>query len=132
METTTERGIGHLFGLLGGLLIFVGGLVAGIVGIADLALGRTFGAGGAFGAAAVLLVVGAVAFLFAYLGEHSWKDRPVPTGVMLVVLAAVDWAALARGPSVLAIIGGILVLLAGVLYLIAPTQHAVSRLATSG
>lgn len=132
METTTERTIGHLFGLAGGLLIVVGGLVAGIFGIANLALGHVFGAAGAFAEAVVLFVVGALVLLFAHLGEHAWKDRPLATGVMLVLLAVIGWAVLGMGANLLAIVGGILALLAGVLYLIEPAAHAASRIASTG
>jgi hypothetical protein len=127
METTTERTIGHLFGLVGGLLVLVGGLVAVIFGTVDLALGRMLGAANALSEAVVLFVVGALVLLFAHLGEHAWKERPVATGVMLVVLAVIGWAALGIGGNLLALIGGVLALLAGVLYLIEPAQHAVTR-----
>jgi fermentation-respiration switch protein FrsA (DUF1100 family) len=130
METTTERAMGHLFGLVAGLLILVGGLVAVAFGFADLALGRTFGAAARLSGAVVLFVVGALVLLFAHLGEHGWKDRPVATGVLLVVLAALGWLALGLGTNVLALVGGIFALLAGVLYLIEPAQHAVARVAS--
>jgi hypothetical protein len=131
LETTTERTIGHLFGLLGGLLILVGGLVAVIFGVTNLALGRTLGAAGALSEAAVLFVVGALVLLFAYLGERGLKERPVVTGVMLVVLAVVGWTVMGLGASLLALIGGIFALLAGVLYLIEPAHHAVARIAST-
>jgi fermentation-respiration switch protein FrsA (DUF1100 family) len=131
METTTERGIGHLFGLVGGLLILVGGLVAVVFGFVDLALGRMIGAAGALAGAVVLFVVGGLVLLFAHLGEHGWKDRPVATGVLLVILAALGWAALGLGTNLLALVGGILTLLAGVLYLIEPAQHAVTKIAAT-
>jgi hypothetical protein len=131
MEITTERAMGHLFGLVGGLLILVGGLVAAVFGIVDLALGRTIGAAGALGGAFVLFVVGALVLLFAHMGEHSWKDRPVAAGVLLVILAVVGWAALGLGTNLLALVGGIFALLAGVLYLIEPAQHAVTKIASS-
>ncbi|HTX63554.1 MAG TPA: hypothetical protein VMD28_07920 [Acidimicrobiales bacterium] len=131
MENTTERAIGHLFGLLGGLLILVGGVFAVAAGFVDLALGRVIGAAGALGGAVVLFVVGALVLFFAHMGENGWKDRPVTTGVLLVVLAAVGWAALGLGANLLALVGGIFALVAGVLYLIEPAQHAVTKIATS-
>jgi hypothetical protein len=130
MEITSERAMGHLFGLVGGLLILTGGLVAVVFGLVDLALGQVIGAAGALGGAVVLFVVGALVLLFAHLGEHGWKDRPVAAGVLLVILAVVGWAALGVGANLLALVGGILTLLAGVLYLIEPAQHAVSRIAS--
>jgi hypothetical protein len=131
MENTTERSIGHLFGLLGGLLILVGGVVAVAAGFVDLALGRAIGAAGALGGAIVLFVVGALVLLFAHMGENGWKDRPFTTGVLLVVLAIVSWGALGLGANLIAFVGGIFALLAGVLYLIEPAQHAVTKLAAS-
>jgi hypothetical protein len=131
METTTERTIGHLFGMLGGLLILVGGLVAVIYGFANLAVGHALGAAGALSEAIVLFVVGGLVLLFAYLGEREWKERPLATGVMLVVLAVIGWAVMGLGANLLALIGGIFVLLAGVLYLIEPAHHAVARIVST-
>jgi fermentation-respiration switch protein FrsA (DUF1100 family) len=131
MDNTSERGLGHLFGLVAGLLILLGGLVAVAFGFVDLALGRAVGAIGTLGGAVVLFVVGGLVLLFAHLGEHGWKDRPVATGVLLVVLAAVGWAALGLGTNLLALVGGIFALLAGVLYLIEPAHHAVTRIAST-
>jgi hypothetical protein len=131
MENTPERAIGHLFGLVGGLLILIGGLVAVAFGLGDLAVGRAIGAAGALSGAVVLFVVGALVLLFAHMGEHGWKERPVATGVLLVVLAAVGWAVLGLGTNVLALVGGILALLAGVLYLIEPAHHAATKIAVT-
>jgi hypothetical protein len=132
METSTERGVGHVLALVGGLMIGIGGLLALIFGFADLALGRTFGAAGAVSQAFVLFVVGGLVLLFAYLGERAWKDRPLTTGVLLVVLALVGWVALGLGSNVLALVGGILALVAGLLYLIEPSKRAASALVSSG
>jgi hypothetical protein len=128
METTTERTMGHLFGLVGGLLIVVGGLVALVFGMADLALARWAGAAGALSEAVVLWVVGVLVLLFSHYGEQGWKDQPVTTGVLLIGVAAVGWAVLGLGSNVLAILGGIFALVAGILYLIGPTRHAASAL----
>jgi hypothetical protein len=132
MEHTTEREIGHLFGLIGGVLILAGGLFALAFGVTDLVLGHLAAAAGSIGAAIVLFVVGALVVLFAHMADHDWKSRPFASGVVLVVLAIVGWAALGFGANILALLGGIFALLAGVLYLIEPTQHAVSAIATSG
>jgi hypothetical protein len=132
MENTTERTMGHLFGLVGGLLIALGGLVAVAFGFADLVLGRLFSGAGALGEAVVLFVVGGLVLLFAHFGEHAWKERPMATGMMLVVLAVIGWAVLGLGGNVVALVGGIFALLAGVLYLIEPAHRAVTTLASSG
>jgi len=132
MEHTTEREMGHLFGLIGGILVLAGGLFAAAFGVTDLALGHLAGAASSLAAAVVLFVVGALIVLFAHLADHDWKGRPFASGVVLVVLAFVGWAALGFGANVLALVGAIFALLAGVLYLIEPTQHAVSAIAASG
>jgi len=132
MENTTERTLGHLFGLVGGLLVVVGGVVALVFGAADLALGHWAGAAGAVSGAIVLFVVGALILLFSHLGEHDWKDRAATTGVLLVVLAVIGWAVLGLGSNVVALVGGLLAFVAGILYLIEPTKHAASALVASG
>ncbi len=76
-------------------------------------------------------MVGALVLMFAHLGEHSWKERPLASGVMLVVLAVIGWAVLGMGANVLALVGGIFALLAGVLYLIEPAHRATSALASA-
>ena len=131
MESTSERTVGHLLGLVGGALILLGGLVSLAFGIADAVLGRLAGAAGALSGAVVLFVVGALVLWFAHMGEHAWKDRPVTTGVLLVVLAVVSWAALGFGSQVLALVGGIFALIAGVLYLIEPTHRAAAAIVAS-
>jgi hypothetical protein len=131
MENTTERSLGHLFGLVGGVLILVGGFVALVFGIADLAIGHVFGAAAAVSGAVVLFVVGVLVLLFSHLGEHGLKERPLTTGVLLVVLAIVGWAALGLGSNVVAVVGGVFALLAGVLYLIEPTRHAASAIVSA-
>jgi hypothetical protein len=132
METTTERGIGHIFGLVAGLLVAVGGLIALLFAVANTVLGHPYSAVAAGSEAIVLFVVGGLILLFTHLGEHAWKDRPLTTGVLLVVLAVVGWATLGYGSNVVALIGGLFALVAGVLYLIEPTKRAASALATPG
>lgn len=129
---TSERGIGHLFALLGGGLIALGGLVAAAVGIGDAVIGRFLGSASALTDAVLLLVVGGLVILFGHLGEHAWKDRSLATGVLLVVLAVVGWGVLGLGANVLALVGALFAFLAGVLYLIEPTRRAAhSLVATS-
>jgi hypothetical protein len=130
MDNVTERSLGHLFGLIGGALVIVGGVVAATFGLADFLLGHVTGAMGALGEAIVLVIVGGLILLFAYLGEHEWKERPVASGVLLVILALVGWAVLGLGVNVLALVGGIFALLAGALYLIEPSQRAARALAS--
>jgi hypothetical protein len=131
MENTSERAIGHLLGLVGGLLIVIGGIVAAAFGFGDLVLGRAFGAAAALSEGIVLVVVGGLVLLFAHMGEHAWRDRPFVSGVLLVVLALVGWAVLGLGVNLLALVGGIFALLAGVLYLVEPAQRAAKALAAA-
>lgn len=131
MENISERTMGHLFGLIGGALIIVGAAIAAAFGVADLLLGHAFAAMGAGGEAIVLGVVGALVLLFAYLGEHGWAEKPVVSGVLLVLLAIISWAVLGLGVNALAIIGGIFTLLAGALYLIEPSQKAFHAVASA-
>jgi len=132
MEKLTERWIAHLFGLIGGALVIVGGLVTAAFGFGSLLLGHAFGGLATLGEAIVLVVVGGLILLFAYLGEHEWSARPVASGVLLVLLALIAWAVLGLGPSILALLGGIFALLAGALYLIEPTERAARMLASPG
>jgi hypothetical protein len=132
MEHATEREMGHLFGLVGGILVLAGGLFATAFGITNLVMGQLAAAGAALGGAVVLYVVGGLILLFAHLADHGWQGRPVACGAMLVVLAIVSWVALGFGASVLALIGGIFALLAGVLYLVEPTQRAASAIVSTG
>lgn len=131
METTTEREVGHLFGLIGGILVLGGGLFATAFGVANFVLGHLAAAAASLGGAVVLFVVGALIVGFTHLASHGWANRPFAGGVVLVILAIIGWAALGFGSSLLALVGGIFALVAGVLYLIEPAQHAVSRLASA-
>ncbi len=131
MADLTERTLGYGFGLLGGLLIVVGAIVALVVGAVDLAVGRTFGSIGAWSESIVLFVVGGLALFFAYLGQHSWRDHSLTTGILLVVIALLGWAVLGLGANLVALLGAIFVFLSGVLYLIEPTRRVVHNVATS-
>lgn len=123
MTALSERRLGHSFGLLGGLLIGLGGLVSFFVGALDLAIGRPFGAFGYGAEGIVLLVVGGLALVFAHLGYRDWSGRPLTCGVLLLVTAALGWAVLGIGPNLLALLGAIFVFLAGLLYLLDPLQR---------
>jgi len=132
MQNTTERSLGHVFGLVGGLLIALGGLVAFVFGVGSLALNHPATGIGDIGEAFLLGVVGVLVLLFSHLGEHAWRDRPVSTGVMLAVLAIVGWIGLDLDTNVLALVGGIFALIAGVLYLIEPAERRASAILAGG
>jgi hypothetical protein len=124
MSNLSERRLGYGFGLLGGGLILLGSLVSVLVGVVDLALGRPYGALSSVSLAAILFVVGGLAMFFAWLARHDWGDRPLASGVLLVVIAVVGWAFLGLGENVISLIGSLFVLLGGVLFLVEPATRA--------
>lgn len=127
MTNLTERTLGYGFGLLGGVLILLGALVSGVASAVDFALGRAYGAG-AFGSeAAILVVIGALALFFAYLAHRSWSDRPIASGVLLVVLGFLGWGALDFGSNLPALLGALFVMLGGILFLVVPLESRISR-----
>lgn len=131
MTEWSEQRIGYGFGLLGGILIALGGLVSLIVGAADLVLGHPIGALGAVSEAIVLFVVGGLAIFIAWVGRRQWHDRPVASGVLLVVLAILGWVVLGVGGDLLALLGSLFVVLAGVLYLLEPAKRAAGTLVST-
>jgi hypothetical protein len=131
MVELTERRLGYGFGLLGGGLILVGALLSFVVGTVDLVVRQPYGALGALSGAVILLVVGGLALFFAYLGHGAWRDRPLASGILLVLLAGIGWLVLGLGANVVALVGALFVFLAGVLYLIEPTRHAISTAVAS-
>jgi hypothetical protein len=120
-----ERSVAHLFGVVGGVLIGVGGVIAAVFGVADGILGRPLGVEvAAFSEAVVLFVVGGLVLLFTHFAGSDWKEQPLTSGILLVVLAAIGWAVLGLGSNLLALVGGLFALLAGILYLVEPARHA--------
>jgi hypothetical protein len=131
MTSLTERNLGYGFGLLGGLLIFLGGLAALVLGAAQAILGHPNPAVSMVSEAIVLFVLGGLAVFFAYLGSHGWKDHALTTGILLVIIALLGWGLFGIGSSLLALVGGIFVFLSGVLYLVEPTRRVVSSVAAA-
>lgn len=131
MTELTERSLGFGFGLLGGALVILGGLVTLVLGAADLVAGRPLGAITAGSSALIMFVIGALALFFAYLGHRAWKDRPVASGVMLAVTGVLGWVVLGFGTNVVSVLGALLVFLAGILYLVTPAARAISTAATA-
>jgi hypothetical protein len=131
MTELTEQRLGYGFGLLGGGLIALGGLVSLLIGTADILLGRPYGAIGAASAAIVLFVVGGLAMFFAWLGHRDWSSRPLASGVLLVVIAVVGWFVVGIDSNLLALIGSLFVFLAGILYLVEPAHKAASAALTA-
>jgi CHASE2 domain-containing sensor protein len=131
MAELTEQRLGYGFGLLGGALIGIAGLVSLSVGTADLLLGRPLIAVGDAGNAVVLFVVGGLAMFFAWLSRHDWSTRPFASGVLLAVLAVVGWAIVGIDSSLLALIGSLFAFLAGVMFLIEPTRRAAASVVSA-
>ncbi len=123
MSDLTEQRLGFGFGVLGGALIALGGIVSLFVSAIDLAFGHPFGALGALSAAVVLFVVGGLAIFFAYIGHRHWNSRPLTSGVLLVVLAILGWLVVGVGGNLLGLIGSLFVFLAGVLFLLEPAKR---------
>ncbi len=124
-DNTPEQRLGYGFGLLGGILIGLGGLISFVLGISDMVSGRSIGALNAESEAIVLFVVGGLAAFFAWLGHRDWSTRPLASGVLLVALAIVGWLVVGVGASLLALVGSLFVFLAGVLYLLEPAKKAI-------
>jgi len=131
MAEITEQRVGYGFGLLGGVLIALGGLVALALGTADLIVGRTTGGLNTMSEAVVLLVVGGLAGFFAWLGYRRWSSRPLASGILLAVIAVLGWAVVGVGADLLALIGTLFVFLAGVLYLVEPAKKAASAVVSA-
>lgn len=131
MTDITERKVGYGFGILGGVLIAIGALVAFVRGAVDLVVGSPFGAINVWSQAVILLVVGGLALFFAYLANHNWRDRPFASGVLLVVISLLGWAVLGFGADLIALLGAVFVFLAGVLYLLVPAKRALEAVVTA-
>ena len=131
MADLTERTLGYGFGLLGGLLVIVGAILALAMGVADLVAGRPVGTINAWSESVVLFVVGGLALFFAFLGQHTWREKGLVSGVMLVIVAVLGWAVLGLGSNVVALIGAIFVFLSGILFLLEPAKQAVRSVAST-
>ncbi|MGI0054566.1 MAG: hypothetical protein ACREB9_01925 [Thermoplasmata archaeon] len=119
MSDLTERSLAYGFGLIGGVLMIAAALVSAVFAIIDFAVGHP-SATGPMTAAVVLFVLGGLVLFFSYLGQREWRDRPLASGIVLVVLAAIGLGALGFGANVIALVGAIFALVAGVLFLIEP------------
>lgn len=127
MTNLTERTLGYGFGLLGGVLVLLGALISGVTSVVDLTMGRSFGAASTASEAAVLLVIGALSLLFAYLAYRTWSDRPIVGGIVLVVLGFIGWGALGFGTNLAALVGSLFVVLGGILFLLMPLTSRINR-----
>lgn len=131
MVDITERRLGFGFGLLGGGLFVLAALIGLMTSVLDAATGHATSALNAGSSAIALFVIGGLALLFAYLAHRNWSNRPIVSGVLLVVIAALGWGVLGFGANVIALIGAIFVFLAGVLFLVEPVKTEVAHLTTA-
>jgi hypothetical protein len=122
MGTITESRLAFWLGMIGGGLIAIGGLGSIFSGFVDLALGRVGGAMDATSTGFVLVVVGGLAMLLAYLARREWSSRPLTGGLALVLLALVGWAFLGLAGAALPLVGGLLVFVSGVLLAVEPSR----------
>ena len=122
MANSTERTLGFGFGLVGGVLMIAAAIVAAVSAAVNYAAAHaaTSAITASTTASVVLFVLGGLVLFFAYMGQKAWRDRPIASGIVLVVLAAVGLGVLGLGEGGIALVGAILVLIAGVLYLIEP------------
>ena len=131
MVYLTEERLGYGFGLLGGVLLLLGALVALTMGAVSLVSGSLHAALNAWSETVVLAVVGGLAIFFAFLGHQSWRDRPTSAGLLLVVVAFLGALALGFGGNVVALVGVLFVGLGGLLYLIEPMRRAAHVVVTA-
>lgn len=131
MAELSERTIAHGFGLVGGVLIVIAGIVSLVFGAVDLFVGHAYAAVNAGAEAILLLFMGALALFFAVLANGSWSARPFAGGVLLITVALISAVVLALGGNVIALVGAILVFLGGVLYLIEPVRSGIRTVATA-
>jgi hypothetical protein len=123
--------LGHTFGLVGGGLLVLGGILSLAFGMADLILGHPRGMIGAVSSAVVLFVLGGLTLMFAWLGRHEWRARAWVAGVLLVVIGLLGWATVGSLGDVATLVGALFAVLAGVLYLLEPSQKVFGTLVRS-
>ncbi len=119
MTDQGSRGLGLLFGALGGALIVVEGWVDFVRGAYSAAIGHPYVALNAFGGFILLVVLGLVFIMFAVLGSARTQDRALASGAVMVVVVLVGLLLLGFGSGVLGLLGSLFVLIGGLLFLVA-------------
>jgi hypothetical protein len=119
MASGGGRGLGFLFGVLGGVLIVVEGLIDLIRGAFFLAVGHPYLGLGALGASVLFVVLGLVFIMFAVLGSSRAPDRALASGVVMVVVALLGLLLLGFANGIIGLLGTVFVLIGGLLYLVA-------------
>jgi hypothetical protein len=115
MET---KGLGLLFGVLGGILLVVAALLVLVGGAISVLLGHA--ALRSLGLATVHffldVVVAILMIFFAALGSRHASELALAGGVILVLLAFVTWILI--GVGVFELLGGLFALIGGVLLVV--------------
>jgi hypothetical protein len=109
------RPLARVFGVVGGALFVLAGLIELVVAVAGTILGRLtiHSLVGGVDSALVEVVVGGLVFGFALLGSRSSTDLERPAGAILVVLPVAAWFLI--GGSALVAVAGLCSLVAGLL-----------------
>ena len=111
-----ERDLALSLGLLAACLLVVGTVVDFAFATADLLRGHL---PGDLGFLAIELVVAALTAVFSIYGASRSGENALAAGVLLVVLALLDWGLLGLGRGLFSLLGLVLTLLAGVLFALA-------------
>jgi len=117
MDDASDRRIAAFCGLLGGVLIGLEGLLDLARSALDLAGGRTGPASLPFDQGMVLLVLGLIIGVFAFLGGLRREGRAMVAGIVLLVVVILGWLALGLGAGLLSLLGAVLALVGGVVFL---------------
>jgi hypothetical protein len=116
-----ERSIAFLFGAVAGVLLLVGALLSLVVGVALGATGHGF-EGVVFGV--LEGIMGLVTLFFTLIAAAPRSNLEFGGGVVLIVVALIDYLILDFGRSLLAILAVVFTLIAGIFYLLsAASRH---------
>ncbi len=116
--TAGVRRLGFVFAVIGGLLLFVAGLVELTGGVADIVFyhGSASGFLSTPGEFFVVVVIGLLVLFFGAIGSRPGPDYSLAGGSVLFLLALFTWLLLGLSPLLL--LGGLFALIAGVLVLL--------------
>lgn len=110
---------GFLFGILAGVVLFLGALVTLVTGLATLVTGgySTHVLIDTTSRLILEFVIGLLFVFFAVISSRRTGDFALAGGVILIVLAVGTWAVLGLGP--VAALAGLFGLIAGILLVMA-------------
>ncbi|MGA7922538.1 MAG: hypothetical protein WCA77_00980 [Thermoplasmata archaeon] len=115
-----ERSIAFFFGAIAGVLLLVGAFLNLVVGIALGASGHGFG-GVAF--AVLEGIIGLVTLFFTFIAAAPRSNLAFGAGVVLIVLALIDYLLLDFERTILSLLGVVFTLIAGIFYLLSAASH---------